>query len=170
MIEEIKGDLLTHPDVHVIAHCANCFHTMGSGVAKFIREKYPEAYKADCNQTKRGDIDKLGTFSWVQISPELIGALTFTGKLLPIDSTEKPKIVANVYGQYRYGRDKRYLNYEAIFNGMQAVKDYFNPDLNIGIPHNMGCKNAGGDWRVVRAMMDAIFLNSPTKLLIINNE
>lgn len=154
MIEELKGDLLNHPDVHIIAHCANCFHTMGSGIAKFIKEKYPEAYKADCEQTVRGDINKLGTFSFADIR----------------HLADAPAYIANVYGQYRYGRDKRYLNYEAIFNGMQAVKDHFDPTFNIGIPYNMGCKNAGGDWRVVRAMMDALFANSPTKLLIINNE
>ncbi len=155
MIEEIKGDLLTHPDVNVIAHCANCFHTMGSGIARFIKEKYPQAYTADCTLTARGDINKLGTFSSACVE-------TFFG--LP------NKHVANIYGQFRYGHDKRYLNYEAIFAGMQAVRDSFDPTLTIGIPYKMGCMRAGGDWRVVRAMMDSLFLNSPTKLLIVNNE
>ena len=48
-----------------IIHQANCQTTMGSGIAKQIREKYPEAFEADC-RTTRGDITKLGSFSWVK--------------------------------------------------------------------------------------------------------
>lgn len=49
-------------EVSVIAHQTNCFNTMNSGVAKAIRQLYPEAYFADC-KTVKGDYKKLGGFS-----------------------------------------------------------------------------------------------------------
>ncbi len=47
---------------------------MQSGIARQIREKYPEAYEADC-KTVAGDIKKLGTFSWVKILTKVMFVL-----------------------------------------------------------------------------------------------
>jgi O-acetyl-ADP-ribose deacetylase (regulator of RNase III) len=153
MIIEVKGDLLSHPEVQVIAHCANCFHTMGAGIAKQIKLKYPSAYEAD-KKTPYGDINKLGTYSWSDVG----------GK-----QGESVKIVTNVYGQYRYGREKRHLNYEAIYKGMESVRNHFHT-FNIGIIYKMGCRNAGGDWHIIWAMMESLFADSDTNLFIIDNE
>ena len=51
-VKEIKGDLLT-ADVKIRGHQVNCRGVMGAGIAKQVREKYPEAfeqYKALCDQ------------------------------------------------------------------------------------------------------------------------
>ena len=63
MIRYIDGDLLKLADeghFDLIAHGANCFCVMGSGIAPQIKAKYPEAYEADC-KTTAGDVNKLGT-------------------------------------------------------------------------------------------------------------
>ena len=62
MIVEENVDLLKVSDVESIGHCANCFCTMGSGIANQIKKVFPEAYTADL-KTVSGDINKFGTFS-----------------------------------------------------------------------------------------------------------
>ena len=56
----IKGDLIQlakNGEFDVIIHGCNCFCTMGAGIAKTIKDIFPEAYKADLN-TKKGDRSK----------------------------------------------------------------------------------------------------------------
>ena len=61
----LKGDLLSlaaEGQFDVVVHGCNCFNTMGSGIAKQIREQYLDAYLADC-ETERGDYNKLGNYT-----------------------------------------------------------------------------------------------------------
>ncbi len=64
--------MIIHKDCNIfdggaqgIIHQANCQNTMGSGIAREIRARYPEAYEVDC-KTIAGDYKKLGTFSSVK--------------------------------------------------------------------------------------------------------
>jgi len=53
--EERVGDLLdlaSNGELDVIIHGCNCFNTMGAGIAKLIKSRWPEAYQADLS-TKR---------------------------------------------------------------------------------------------------------------------
>lgn len=64
-MNRIKGDLLSlaeSGEFDVIVHGCNCFCTMGSGIARQIKDKYPMAYIADCH-TAAGDEAKLGTYT-----------------------------------------------------------------------------------------------------------
>jgi len=45
MIKYVRGNLLDAPQP-IIVHQVNCQGVMGSGVAKAIRDKYPQAYQA----------------------------------------------------------------------------------------------------------------------------
>lgn len=94
----IEGDLLSlAADGHfdVIVQGCNCFCTMGSGLAKQIKEKYPEAYEADC-QTKKGDKEKLGTYTTCVV-----------GNLHKF-------VIVNAYTQFNYGKSsKDYFEYYA---------------------------------------------------------
>ena len=104
MIVEENVDLLKVSNVEAIGHCANCFCTMGSGIANQIKKVFPEAYTADL-KTVSGDINKFGTFS--------VGVVNSNNTSI--------KYVYNLYGQYRYGRDSRKLNYEKI-NSNERLK------------------------------------------------
>ena len=72
MIDIAKADILSFLDPFhqktLVLHGANCFHTMGSGIAKYLREKYPQIYTTDVMTTVKGDKKKLGTFSKTIIS------------------------------------------------------------------------------------------------------
>ena len=62
----LTGDLIklaVKGEFDLIIHGCNCFCTMGAGIAKTIKEKFPEAYRADL-ETEKGARSKLGQISW----------------------------------------------------------------------------------------------------------
>ena len=146
MINKYDCSVFDSPSQAII-HQANCFNTMGSGIARQIRERYPEAYESDC-QTTRGDIRKLGHFSWVK---------TNDGKFN----------IYNCYSQFEFGLGKRHTNYEAIFTGLTDIKAHAEScGLNVlCLPHHMGCKLGGGNWNIVYSIIQEIF-NDDTLLNI----
>ena len=85
-----------------IAHQANCFNTMKSGIAPLIVAYCPEAYEAD-QKTSRGDIAKLGTTTY--------------------GFSKNVVMVCNLYGQYKYGREPGvvYTDYVALTQAMTQM-------------------------------------------------
>ena len=139
----IKGDLLDCEANH-IAHVANCWHTMGGGIARQIREQYPEAYEADL-ETKKGDRGKLGTFSVAHIPDE-------------------NKWIYNLYGQYGYGGGAVNVEYPALEKSLWSLRDHLedkpNTGIILGFPTRIGCVLAGGDWTIVKPMVEKMFMTS----------
>lgn len=135
MIRYVDGDLVRDAENYdVIIHGCNCFCTMGAGIAPQIKNKFPEAYAADC-ATVSGDRDKLGT-------------ITHT------DTSSKP-IVVNLYSQYGYnGRTHGDvdLDYDALRSGLKLVKEKFSGKF-IGMPR-IGAGLAGGDWNIIEKIIE----------------
>ena len=142
----VKGDLIQlakqgHFDV-IVQGC-NCFHKMFSGVAKQIRENFPNAYLADLD-TPKGAI-KLGTYS-----------KAITGELT----------ILNAYTQYKYGRDKNvvYAYYKAIAQVFKSIAKHF-PDKRIGYP-KIGAGIANGDWEIIKDIID-LYLEGMDHTLVV---
>jgi len=143
MITYIECDLLK-ADIEAAAHGANCQCVMGSGIARHIREIFPEVYKIDC-KTIKGDKNKLGNFSVANVTGN-----QFNPNL---------KYIYTLYQQFNYGTESRKLNYEAIYTAMEkmAANCQNNQILKVGFPKNLGCTLAGGNWNIVNEMIKAIF-------------
>ena len=130
--KEIKGDLIAlakNGHFDVIIHGCNCFNVMGAGIAKQIREHFPEAYLADKRSVK-GSKSKLGTYTYS------LGSV----------------IVINAYTQYRPRRGA--VDYEAIqqvFKKLNSAKVLYG--ASIGIPL-IGCGLAGGNWHKVKQIIN----------------
>lgn len=134
----IRADLLDFPeDINIIAHSANCQNKMGSGIAKKIRERYLEAYVADCAIHKKMLFPKylLGDFSIAFVTPG--------------------KSVANLYTQLNYGTDRRQVNYEAFYKSLEKLSSTY-PNLKIGLPYGISCGLAGGSWKIISAIIEDI--------------
>lgn len=148
MLKYAKGDLIKAAqlgEVDIIAHCCNCFNTMGSGIAPQIAKAFPNAKRVD-DATNSGDRDKLGDAT-VSVT----------------DFENHTVWVYNLYGQYGYwsrrdgGID---LNYFFLAKSLEAMRNdmlYFDAqDAKIGFP-KIGCGLAGGDWTVVSQIIETIF-------------
>lgn len=124
---------LKNKEIEVLVHGCNCFCTMGKGVAKIIKEKYPEVYKADCN-TNYGDFNKLGTIDTVYC----------------IDGS----IIINAYTQYKYCSHKPMLDYDALRLCLRKInQNYILKTRKIGLP-KIGCGLAGGEWDLVKLIIE----------------
>lgn len=130
MVNLVRGNLLEAPE-SIIIHGCNCWHTMGGGVARYIAEKYPEAYMADKN-TPLGDAKKLGKYSFAIVDE---------------------KTIVNAYTQFDFGTDTRKLDYNALVDVMERIFYDFTDDT-VAMP-KIGCGLAGGDWRIVRAILES---------------
>lgn len=138
MIQVIHGDLIGHADsgaFDVIIHGCNCFHTMGAGLARQIRQRFPAAYNADC-RTVKGDGRKLGTCS---VAP----CMTRQGHTL---------YVVNAYIQLDWRGVGRKANYDAIRRCFTWVAQAF-PSHRIGLPM-IGSGLAGGDWSIIEGIIE----------------
>ena len=142
MIKEIKGDLL-QSDVDVICHQVNCQGAMRSGIAKSIREKYPNVFFQYDLLCKSGVKDQL----LGEIQPVLID-----------NSTPQGKWVVNMFSQENYGYDgRRYTSYDAFWNCLNLIHTTMNSDKTIGFPKNIGCCRGGANWEVIRKMIEEVF-------------
>ncbi len=156
-VEHVKGNLLDFPHgINVIAHCANCQCTLGngtsSGIARQIGDRFPAAMQAD-KDAHDNDMAELGLFSVA-----LVG---------------KDQRVVNIYGQERYGSDRRHLDYEGFYSALEKVRDLLQKahedgrPYTLGLPFMIGCAKAGGSWPVVEAMIQTLFAGSPIKCYIV---
>ena len=159
MITYVEGDLIEAArkgEVSVIAHCCNCFCTMGSGIAPKIKYAFPYAYEADLD-TPTGDPNKLGTFSLGE--PE-----------------EYPNpMVYNLYGQFGYGKRKqglRDLNYNALYDALVGMaNDLHRYDCGdqeshrIGLPM-LGAGLAGGNWKIISTMIEETLVTAGHNVVV----
>ena len=134
MYKEIDGDLIKlakQKHFDIIAHGCNCFCTMGSGIAKTVKEEFPNAYLADL-RTVNGDINKLGNYSEAKIEN-----LQLT--------------ILNCYTQYGYNTSEKPFDYEAFTLCMRKINQKFST-YKIGLPL-IGSYRAGGDWNMIKEII-----------------
>jgi len=135
-MKAVTGDLLNLAEAgmfDVIIHGCNCLCNMGSGIAKTVKNRYPQAFKADC-ETVKGDREKLGDYTY-----------SLVGK-------NKDIILINAYTQYSYSRDKVDVDYDAVRNVFSKIKRDYSKK-KIGYPL-IGAGLAGGDWEIIEAIIN----------------
>lgn len=137
-IEYTKGDLLQAPE-RIIAHGCNAQGVMNSGVAKAVREKYPNAFT----------VYKTTYDWWNHAQNGLV-----LGMVIPALCGDK--IIANMITQHDYGRDPniRYVNYDACrtgFSALQMLARHYNEKV-VAIP-KIGAGLGNGDWNVIEAII-----------------
>lgn len=164
-IKRIKGNLLDFPEgCNVIAHCCNAQGVMGSGIAKSIKDEYPNAYEV-----------------YKEAYDEVInaGAQSLPLGHVSVGTNASGKKIVNCVAQEFYGKHmegdvmKRYVDYEAFYSCFATIKDKLEKAIEdgkkpvLGVPYKIASDRAGGDWRVIEAMLTALFETSPVPLLIV---
>jgi len=137
MIKIVDGDILNATE-DILAHQVNCMGIMGSGIAKQIKDKYPDVF----NQYRKFFVNN---------------KFTALGKC-QIVKAEENKYIANLFGQYKYGRDKQYTDYDALEEALVSLKiSAKDHNKSVAIPFNIGCGLAGGSWKVVYKIIEEVF-------------
>jgi O-acetyl-ADP-ribose deacetylase (regulator of RNase III) len=134
-MKTVKGDLLAlakEGKFDIIVQGCNCHNVMGAGLAKQIRDEFPDAWLAD-QQTLKGDKNKLGHYS-----------IGMGGRL----------VIINAYTQYntasKAGEDV--FDYHACYEVLQKLSERFGK-WRIGLPL-IGMGLAGGDPVRIMAMLE----------------
>lgn len=151
-MEEIsyKGNLLDSK-ADIICHQVNPY-TMGSGIAKQIKEKWPRVYAKHMEASNKGLI-KLGTCQVIKTNP----------------GQEDNRLVANLCGQEKYGYDgQRYTNYEGIYVALEKLAKYCkdNNIKSVAFPKNMSCVRGGANWWIIVSMIEAVFMNNSNNITV----
>jgi len=123
----------------VILHQVNCKGAMGSGVAKQVRDRYPQVYdvyKRHCKVMNFDHTVLLGTTCDVAVSEK-----------------GEPVVICNLFGQDNYiGSGFCFTDYNALRKALEKVKEKYG-DKRIALPYRMSCSLAGGEWRAVEEII-----------------
>lgn len=180
MYKEIKGDLIALAkagEFDVIAHGCNCFCRMGAGIApqmaaafgcdKFTLERttetvYQDDFSYELPTFNKGNINKLGQIDFVQKG--IKSGRIFSGWDSNTKDIHKLTIV-NAYTQYNH-TGKQPLNYDALELCLYKIGHIFK-GKKIGLPM-IGCGLAGGDWNVVKPIIQDHLENCDVTVVIYN--
>lgn len=141
MLKHVKGNLLDLAEAgkfDVVVQGCNCFNTMGGGIAREIRERYPEVAKVDA-KTKKGDYTKLG--NW-------------TEHMAIARHREKQSYytIINAYTQYNMSTGEDVFEYTAFQLILQKLVHVYG-QFRIGLPY-IGMGLAGGDKDIIIPMIE----------------
>jgi hypothetical protein len=134
MIHYEQGDVFANlPKACIFVHGCNAQRTMGSGVAKVIKDRYPEVY---CGYLTM--VMKLGQVSMVKLGEQ---------------------IFCNAITQQYYGRDPNrcYVDYRAVEDALAKVAYYARTlELPVYMPF-IGGGLGGGDRLVLSQIFKEVF-------------
>jgi len=157
MIKYKIGDLL-QSDCNIICHQTNCQGVMGAGIAKQIRDTYPRVYERFLRDHRDGN-DTLGSIG-----------VCYT------EEGDNPRYIVNMYAQDNYlPRGVCHTDYEAFRKCLRWLKETVyhyskyalpKPKIKIGFPDHIGCGLAGGDWEIVKSIIEDEFERTQWKVEI----
>ena len=135
MLKHTKGNLLDLAEAgefDIIVQGCNCFCRMGSGIAKEIRERYPNAWNVDM-LTNEGDYTKLGTWT---------------------DADAGKFWIINAYTQYDTAKSPGQDVFEYLAFGLILQKlEHVYGTKRIGLPY-IGMGLAGGKKETIIPMIE----------------
>jgi O-acetyl-ADP-ribose deacetylase (regulator of RNase III) len=151
MVEIVKCDIF-NSGCDIFGHQTNCHGVMGSGLALLIKQRFPDVYTKYRELCLSDNVNLMGYVQFVK-----------TG-------ITKPAIIANLFGQYDFGVDKRHTDYKALEKCFINLKDkWINTQLNglsIALPFNLGCGYGGGNWNIVYDLIIQYFGNTDIPIKI----
>jgi len=147
MVTNIKGDLLSS-DCVIRCHQVNCRGVMGAGLAKQVKEKYPEAFDPYGNLCKT-------------LGSKLLGEVQF---IACHDGT----IIANMFAQDGYDAKGVQTDMTALEECLDRLQIFAaKTGLKVGFPKNLGAGLAGGDWGKIEALINTYFGTAVADCIIV---
>ena len=159
-VEIVSGNLLDFPNgINTIAHSCNTRNTMGGGIALQIKNRFPQAYEADAEAYNQ-EYDQDGQY------------VHWLGKY------SKAKVdkgtIYNLYTQAGMGTGQRQVLYEDFWQALKRMQEdllFIQHETGeqqvLGLPHGISCGLAGGNWGIIKAMIEDVFDDSLIKTYIV---
>lgn len=136
-------------DIDVLIQQCNCYGVMGSGLAKQLKDVYPQVHEVDVAFPLPFGHERLGHYSVANVPHRV------TGDLLQ---------VVNAYAQVSFGRHKKQTDEQVLLGILRiilhAIKDQFTSEgrrITVGIPWKIGCGLGGGDWDLILSELTTIY-------------
>ena len=131
----VSGNVLSVPH-GIVVHGCNAKGVMGSGIARQIRDTYPDVY-ADYMRAHRADGLKVGSVVW------------------SAPKANRPFWVANAITQEAYGRDPRvrYVSYEGVRSCFADIAQKARAqNLEVHYPQ-IGAGLGNGEWGTLSSII-----------------
>jgi O-acetyl-ADP-ribose deacetylase (regulator of RNase III) len=128
-----SGDMLIQNEIFK-AHCCNDRGVFGAGIALQIRNQYPEAYNDYMEQYKNKNL--------------VLGSVIYT-------ITKNNFIICNCVAQHNYGYYGKYIDYDALEICLLHI-DKIADGHDVAMP-KIGAGLAGGDWKIISAIIENSF-------------
>lgn len=137
-------DLAEAGEFDIVVQGCNCFNTMGGGIAREIRQRYPEVAKVDA-ETERGDYNKLGNYTegYAWYNERANG---------PDDYVADNFIIINAYTQYNMSTGEDVFEYVAFQLILQKLARVY-PSRRFGFPY-IGMGLAKGNSVIIMEMLE----------------
>ena len=148
------GNILTNVDSGFIVHGCNAQGVMGSGIAKSIKDMYPEVYQAYLDQHRHGYYIDLP-----YNEPYHVDELEL-GTIIPVRVSDTLVVINAITQRYYSGHRKssggREVDYEAVaksFEMINSIAPSF-PDIEpvLSFP-KIGAGLGGGDWDIISTII-----------------
>jgi O-acetyl-ADP-ribose deacetylase (regulator of RNase III) len=139
----------------IIVHGCNCKGVMGSGIARSVRELYPQAFGVYHNEFSKNGL-KLGNITFAKCEND-------------------EKWIVNAQTQDGCGTDKRYVDYEAVYQCFEKVRDFAEvlQERGIVVPivfPKIGAGLAGGNWMIIETMIKEICKGHELELYVMTEQ
>ena len=145
------GDIVKDKKYSWFCQQVNCQGVMGAGLAKQIREQYPEVYARYMELHNVFNIHKLGRTELIRVSDGRIHAM--------------------MYAQDGYGRNSCYTDYEAFQKCLDeqryVLNNTYSREYVVAFPYKIGCGLAGGDWNIILPMLEKFSNHIPQRVVIV---
>lgn len=179
IIKDIIKDIFD-TDCQVIVHQVNCMGKMRSGMAKEIKERFPEVYESYIDTYLTLGSFTLGGCSLVKLNStrgnlshvaNLYGQYAYIGshsesELMNLPMWNSPDFFNG--DEYEYTTTPRFTNYEALTRGLEKLRyDMISLGLtSLAVPFRLGSDRGKGDWNVVRSIIESVFSGSDITIKI----
>jgi O-acetyl-ADP-ribose deacetylase (regulator of RNase III) len=136
MIQYVKGDIFKSK-IMTLVHGCNAQGKFNKGVAKRVREVYPDAYKEYMNAFAKGELS-LGAVVW---------------------AAQHERLIANAITQHKYDKEKTgglFVSYDGLrqcFRSINADISALATDPRICLPL-IGTGYGGGSWDEISAIIE----------------
>lgn len=139
MIVFKKGNIF-NAETRVIAHQVNCQGVMRSGLAKQVRDKYPQVYD-----------DYVDFINYFDDKKQMLGLCLFT-------DAESDRTIANLFGKLNSGSGDG-LDETMLRQSFQDLKTQMKmlKFKSVAIPYKIGSSLGGDNWETILGILKEVF-------------